>query len=100
VLAARKVGGGLFDVTWACKWQWGLVALACFTVLLVVPFFDQEHQRAQRCLAMLVFVTILWVTGMLGDGSRLRAMQRCLTNCSRRQCLVRTPALACTNASH
>lgn len=53
----------MFDVPWTCKWQWVAVALACFIVLLVVPFFDPEHQRAQRCLAMLVFVTILWVTG-------------------------------------
>ena len=64
VLASRAQVAGFFDVPWTCKWTWVLVALACFAVLLIVPFFEPEDQRAQRCLAMLVFVTILWVTGV------------------------------------
>lgn len=38
-----------------------MLALVTFSVLLVIPIFDTVEK--QNCLAMLVFVTILWCTG-------------------------------------
>jgi anion transporter len=40
---------------------WVLVAVILFTIILNLPLFP-GHPRAQRCLALLTFTTILWIT--------------------------------------
>ena len=52
---------GPVRVSW--KLIWGILAIIVFAVLLSVP--TVEGEAAQRCLAVLVFATILWATEVL-----------------------------------
>lgn len=42
-----------------------LVAFVLAALVLIIPMFDAEHARAHRCLGIVTFITVLWVTEAL-----------------------------------
>ena len=77
---------------------WVLVAIiAVFAVLLAVPIMDRPEQ--QNCLALVVFVSLLWATEVSLHG-RVEAYIRSDGNprqspCSSHHCWYRSSALSC-----
>jgi len=69
---------------------WVLVmTIAVFLILLMVPIMEEPEQ--QNCLAMVVFVSLLWATEVCRLGSRLSSTAILINNrpfrCSSHHCL-------------
>lgn len=58
----RKLQGDQHSLLRKVKFVPFTIALVLFVLLLMVRITPKHHQVQQRCLAMLAFVTTLWVT--------------------------------------